>query len=386
MEDFQGVSMSLRIIENRKIKSNQRYLNNFLERFLDIPKNFKIDCEAVNISEHFSSNTTVTIRHRKPARESIYYAEAFKERDEEFYFFGLARDNVIATSNYLSQESHIVPSLVATLHLEDSSKSNIVFASDSKEYNNVILLRIDCSELNDIELDVLKNKNKITKLTEGKGFINFGAIGDFNTLRNIRNFISNVKFENQNSPYVKIVEVSIPDNYSSIKPDSNILKDRFYNFNGISPSDVDSEDVIDLNETADDVVSDGNAMPSESSVGGSAGVVEFEVLAEKESVIEFETSNDGGFVDSSSGSYKKYHFDDTDLYIEMSIGIREFFENMRIFDIFAETYDVCDLDYIEVLDMGDGLLSITAIFLIGAEENIEIIKEYFNINHFVEAG
>lgn len=70
----------------------------------------------------------------------------------------------------------------------------------------------------------------------------------------------------------------------------------------------------------------------------------------------------------------------------MSIGIREFFENMRIFDIFAETYDVCDLDYIEVLDMGDGLLSITAIFLIGAEENIEIIKEYFNINHFVEAG
>ena len=340
--------MTLKIIENRKIKSNKRSFNNFMERFHDAQKNFKIDCEAVN-ADFFSSETTVQIRHRRPARESIYYTEVFKEKDEVVYFFGLARDNVIATSNYLSQESHIVPILVANLHLEDSSKSNLVFASDSNEFNNVILLRIDCNQLDEAELSVLKNKNKITNLNEGKGFINFGAIGDFETLKNIRNFISNVKFEYDNSLYVKLIEVSVPENYNALKPDSNIVKDRFYNFYNVS-SENDSEDVIDLNDPIED---------NEKSVDDK---------------------------NSDSNLYKYYYLENNELFIEMSISKKDFFKNMQIFINFSDDYIDTDLDYIEVLDMDDELLDITIMFLIGIEENTEKIKEFFDLNGFVDKG
>ena len=43
--------MTLKIIENRKIKSNKRSFNNFMERFHDAQKNFKIDCRN-NESEY----------------------------------------------------------------------------------------------------------------------------------------------------------------------------------------------------------------------------------------------------------------------------------------------------------------------------------------------
>ena len=360
--------MTLKIIENRKIKSDQRHFNNFLERFHTTRKNFKIDCEAINVADYISSETTVTIRHRKPPSQSIYYAEVFKENNEVFYFFGLARDNVIATSNYLSQESHIIPILVASLHQEDSSKSNLVFASDSKEFNDVILLRIDCSELDEIELDVLKNKNKITKLSNGKGFINFGAIGDFNTLKNIRNFISNVKFKNENTPYVKLMEVSSPENYSAIKPDSSIVKDRFYNFNSINLSDDDLEDVIDLNETSSD--------------GESISVDDESVESE---IMGSDSSDNLKSISEDSDLFKYYYLDNDAIQIEMSICKIDFFKNMKIFNIFIDSYG-CDLDYIEVLDMGDELLNIVAIFLIGINGDIEIIKEFFNLNDFVEKG
>ena len=364
--------MTLKIIENRKIKSNKRSFNNFMERFHDAQKNFKIDCEAVN-ADFFSSETTVQIRHRRPARESIYYTEVFKEKDEVVYFFGLARDNVIATSNYLSQESHIVPILVANLHLEDSSKSNLVFASDSNEFNNVILLRIDCNQLDEAELSVLKNKNKITNLNEGKGFINFGAIGDFETLKNIRNFISNVKFEYDNSLYVKLIEVSVPENYNALKPDSNIVKDRFYNFYNVS-SENDSEDVIDLNDPIED---------NEKSVDDNEMK---EIEDQLEISIESTDLDDlGGNIinDSDSNLFKYYNLENNELFIKMSISKKDFFKIMQTFSNFSNAY-VSDLDYIEVLDMDDELLNITIIFLIGVGENIENIKEFFDLNGYIE--
>lgn len=367
--------MTLRIIENRKIKSNKKSFNNFMERFHDTTKNFKIDCEAVN-ADFFSSETTVQIRHKKPAAQSIYYTEVFKEKDEVVYFFGLARDSVIATSNYFSQESHIVPILVANLHLEDSSKSNLVFASDSNEFNNVILLRIDCSQLDEAELSVLKNKNKITNLIDGKGFINFGAIGDFETLKNIRNFISNVKFEYDNSLYVKLIEVSVPENYNALKPDSSIVKDRFYNFYNVS-SENESEDVIDLNDP----------------VGDDDKTADYEEIEEIEEKLEisFESKDlddldENETNDSDSNLYKFYYLENNELFIEMSIIKNDFFKNMQIFSNFSNTYIIPDLDYIEVLDMDDELLNITIIFSIGKEENIEKIKEFLDLNGFVDKG
>ncbi|MCQ2961507.1 MAG: hypothetical protein MJ235_04085 [archaeon] len=364
--------MTLKIIENKKIRSNKRSFDNFLERYHDTPKNFKIDCESVN-ANFFSSFSTVTIRHKKPAKDSIYYAEVFKERDETVYFFGLARDPIIAASNYLSQESHIVPILVASLHIEDSSKSNIVFASDSKEINNVILLRIDCSELNQEELDVLKNKNKITKIIDGKCFINFGPIGDFKTLKNIRNFISNVKFEYDNSLYVKIIEVSIPDNYNDLKPDNSIVKDRFYNFYNIASED-DSEDVIDINDS-DEVEEETDSVELKDTVLNSSSAVELSGSGDLNQLQNLD--------EIDSHLYKYYYIDNNDLFIEMNILKKDFFKNMQILNNFSTSY-VLDMDFIEILDMDDELLNITFIFLINSDENTKNIKSFLDLNEFIE--
>lgn len=398
--------MTLKIIENRKIKSNKKDFDNFLQRFHENKKNFKIDCEKIN-ADFFNSEAPVTIRHRKPARESIYYTEVFKEKDEAAYFFGLARDNVIASSNYLSQESHIVPILVANLHLEDSSKSNIVFARDSKEYNNVILLRIDCSQLNDVELAVLKNKNKITKLINGKGFINFGAIGDFKTIRNIRNFISNVQFAYENATYVKIIKVSIPMNYKSLKPDSNIVKDRFYNFNSISYDD-ECEDVLDPNESIENNEGTNfkyhnlddsknsvnfkyhNLNDSKNSVNHkSDSLINIESkgsnpVESEDSTGNFDSLLENSLSDSKINQYKYYFIDNNELFMEMSICKKDFFRNMEILNNLSIVSCTCSLDYIEVLDMDNELLNISLIFLIGSDESIKNIREHLNLNGFLE--
>ena len=119
--------MVLRIIKDSKIKSSQKAFERFLERFHDNEKQFTIDCESINL-DYFNSDSNVTIRHRKPSKESIYYTSIYKDKNEFTYFFGLARDPVIATSSYMDMGAQIVPKLVAILNTEDSSKSSIVFA------------------------------------------------------------------------------------------------------------------------------------------------------------------------------------------------------------------------------------------------------------------
>lgn len=428
--------MVLKIIENKKIKANQKEFNRFLERYHNNEKTFTIDCDHINL-DYFNSESYVTIRHKKPNKESIYYTSFFKEKDEITYLFGLAREPVVWTSSYMDMGAQIRPKLVAVLNLEDSSKSNIVFAEDSEEYNNVILLRIDCSQLNNDELTVLKNKNKITKLKNGKGFINFGAIGDFTTLKNIRNFISNVTFEYDNGLYAKIINVSIPINNSFTKPDSDVLKDRFYNFDKLDSDVV----VIDPNEDADD----SNQKDSEDKLNDLSGSKDYSALnndysglnkdgltlnesyslsnkdnsssnknksdlkeenssleklvkpesklnssldlvsnmiSELDSDIESSlNSNLAPIHSSSSDLYRNYLIEDNEIYLEMSISKDEFFKMMKFLYVLIDTYTLI-LNNIEVLDTGDGLLNICSSILMEDESNIKIIEAFLINNDF----
>ena len=62
------------------------------------------------------------------------------------------------------------------------------------------------------------------------------------------------------------------------------------------------------------------------------------------------------------------------------------FESKDLDDLDENETNDSDLDYIEVLDMDDELLNITIIFSIGKEENIEKIKEFLDLNGFVDKG
>lgn len=413
--------MVLKIIENKKIKANQKEFDRFLERFHNNKKTFTVDCDHINL-DYFNSESYVTIRHKKPSKDSIYYTSFFKERDEVTYLFGLARENVVCTSSYMDMGAQIRPTLVAVLNLEDSSKSTIVFAEDSEEYNNVILLRIDCSQLNNDELTVLKNKNKITKLKDGKGFINFGAIGDFTTLKNIRNFISNVTFEYDNGLYAKIINVSIPINNSFSKPDSDVLKDRFYNFDKLDSDLVvidpnedddsnkrDSEDKLnDLSDSKDNSTLDKDysglnkdnsslnknnlnlekensslekILKPESKLNSSLDLVS-NMISDLDSDIESRLNSD---LESSSSSfsdlYRNYLIEDNEIYLEMSISKDEFFKMMKFLYVLIDSYRL-ELNNIEVLDTGDGLLNICSSILMEDESNIKIIEAFLINNDF----
>ncbi|MBR5503920.1 MAG: hypothetical protein IKV87_05725 [Methanobrevibacter sp.] len=401
--------MVLKIIKNNKIKSNKKEFDRFLESYHGNPKQFTIDCDYLNI-DYFNSETNVTIRHRKPTKESIYYTSVYKEKDEITYLFGLARENVVATSSFMDMGSQIRPILVAVLNLEDSSKSTIVFAEDSDEFKNVILLRIDCGELNDEELLVLKNKNKISQLEEGKGFINFGAIGEFNTLRNIRNFISNVEFEYDNGLYAKIISVSIPINGQFAKPDSDVVKDRFYNYGKVDSSLV----VIDSNEEDDSYnesgsynedgsYNEGGSFNESSSIGeydsnNEDSSKKDDLILEKIDLVQDKVNLSLDEIDSIQEKnnlnlekeefelyepelYKNYIVDDNEIYLELSINREEFFKIMQLLNNLVDSYTL-DLDYIEVLDMGDELLNICSTILINDETTIEIIGAILKNNDF----
>lgn len=414
--------MVLKIIEDKKIKANQKEFDKFLERFHINKKTFTVDCDHINL-DYFNSESYVTIRHRKPNKESIYYTSFFKEKDEVTYLFGLAREPVVWTSSYMDMGSQIRPNLVAVLNLEDSSKSNIVFAEDSEGLKNVILLRIDCSQLNNDELTVLKNKNKITKLVDGKGFINFGAINEFNTLKNIRNFISNVQFEYDNGLYAKIINVSIPINNSFSKPDSDVLKDRFYNFDKLD-SDVividpneeeddsnqgDSEDKLnDLSDSKDYSALDkdysglnkDNSSSNKNNFNLEKENSSLEKIVKPESILntsldlvsnmiydldsDIESRLNSDLEPSSSSSsdlYRNYIIEDNEIYLEMSISKDEFFKMMRFLYILIDSYAL-ELNNIEVLDTGDGLLNICSSILMEDESNIKIIEAFLINNNF----
>ena len=377
--------MVLSIIENSKIKSNYKAFERFLENFHDNEKQFTIDCESINL-DYFNSDSNVTIRHRKPSKESIYYTSIYKDKNEFTYFFGLARDPVIATSSYMDMGAQIVPKLVAILNTEDSSKSSIVFAEDSEEFNNVILLRIDCSQLSDLELKVLKNKNRLTRLEEGKGFIKFGPIGNFNTLRNIRNFISNVDFEYDNGIYAKIINVSIPLDVHSLKPDRDVLKDRFYN-STISNSTF--EDVIDVNleEEKEDSNSSSNDLTSDSVYDSSSDEINVAKSKDYSKIVDNTSLNKDFIEDSYSDLYlfKKFIVEENEVYMEMSIPKDEFFKIMKLLHYFVDSYRFV-LDFIEVLDMDDGLLNITSSILNDDVEMIKIIEDILKKNGFDYLG
>lgn len=420
--------MTLTLVKNKQIRSNKKKFDSFLENFHENSKEFTIDCEYLNI-DFFNSESIVKVRHRKPAKDSIYYTEIYKEKDESAYFFGLGRENVIATSSYLDRGSKIRPILVAILNMEDHSKSNLVFAEDSDNYNNVILLKIDCNELTPLQLKVIKDKNKISKLNDGKGYINFGAIGDFKTLTNIRNFISNVNFVYEGLPFIKITDVSIPENYeqSNNRPNDSIVKDRFINFGKLSVSgedvfdsnELDKQDTLentkgldkqkglkssdaenslssnlngaidDLNKILDDA---DNESENESSDVFESNTIDIEISDENQgtgksisdSIPSCEDENEG-ILNEELNLYKCYSIYDMDILFDLSIYRKDFFEIIQFMRNIVDLYDV-SLDQIEVLDMDDDILNISIKIHADEYESIDLINRILNKKGFTNLG
>ncbi len=401
--------MVVSILKNKDIKSNKKKFDDFLEAFHDCSKDFTIDCQSLNV-DYFNSETMVTIRHRKPAKESIYYVETYKERDELAYFFGLARENTVATSNFFTRGSQIHPILVAILNLNDSSKSNLLFASDPEEKNTIVMLRIDLNLLDEVELSVLKEKNRIIELEDKKAFISFGPIGYLNTLTNIRNFISNVEFEYDNSLFIKISKVSIPENFTA-------SRNGFLNFK--------REKVIDLNEIEDNANSDSNGLNLKNSKENAADErseiegdfisdnsgFKFEKDLNSEQVLEIDSaiSSDSALEDDlglSSGSaledddldsslldeydlendlYKLFTIYEDSIYIEISMDVKNFLKLTNFINNLIEMFSsICELDFIEVFDMGGGILNISLNISIDDDEIIDLIKGILNKNDFIE--
>lgn len=398
--------MTLTLIRNREIRSNKKKLDTFLENFHDNYKEFTIDCEALNV-DFFNSESIVKIRHRKPVKDSIYYAETYKDKNESAYFFGLGRENVIATSSYLDRGSQIKPILVAILNIEDSSKSNLVFAEDSGEINNVILLRIDCSQLSDLELRVLKDKNKISRLDHGKGFINFGAIGDFRTLTNIRNFISNVQFEFEDVPFIKIVSVSLPENYNelNVKPEGSIVKDRFINFGKLSLSGeevidsnqidesrkIDSSeknaDATEINDAIDENLNEEpSTLSSDSDFNSNSNSIDLSGLIESEDLNLMNSSNsivESELLDDEENLFKLFYIDEDSIFFELSIHKDDFFKTIRFINNIVDLTYAYELDLIEVIDMGDDILNMSLSIQINDEEAIDLINRILIKNDYV---
>lgn len=400
--------MTLTLIKNKDIKSNKKKFDSFLENFHENYKEFTIDCESLNV-DYFNSETIVKIRHRRPVKDSIYYAETYKSKNEAAYFFGLGRENVIATSSYLNRGSQIKPILVAILNLEDSSKSNLVFAEDSNEFNNVVLLRIDCNILTDLELKVLKDKNKISRLDDGKGYINFGAIGDFRTLTNIRNFISNVEFVYEENTFIKISKVSIPENYANFnnKLSDSIVKDRFINFGKLSLS---GDEVIDSNEMempdssnndakenlisseVNDAINDINSIleedldveSKESKITVSVSTKDDNSLVsmvdEGDSLVSIEDNYENDFKEENL--YKLFSIDENSILLELSIYRKKFFEMIQFIKNIVDLCGICKLDHIEVIDMGDEILNISLTISMNDTQSIDLINHILIKNGF----
>ena len=400
--------MTLTLIKNKDIKSNKKKFDSFLENFHENYKEFTIDCESLNV-DYFNSETIVKIRHRKPVKDSIYYAETYKSKNEAAYFFGLGRENVIATSSYLNRGSQIKPILVAILNLEDSSKSNLVFAEDSNEFNNVVLLRIDCNILTDLELKVLKDKNKISRLDDGKGYINFGAIGDFRTLTNIRNFISNVEFVYEENTFIKISKVSIPENYANFnnKLSDSIVKDRFINFGKFSLS---GDEVIDSNEMempdssnydangnlisseVSDAINDINSIleedsdvkSKESKINVSVSTKDDDSLVsmddDGDSLVSIEDNFENDF--NEENLYKLFSIDENSILLELSIYRKKFFEMIQFIKNIVDLCGICQLDHIEVIDMGDEILNISLTISMNDTQSIDLINHILIKNGF----
>ncbi|ADC47089.1 hypothetical protein mru_1239 [Methanobrevibacter ruminantium M1] len=106
------------------------------------------------------------------------------------------------------------------------------------------------------------------------------------------------------------------------------------------------------------------------------------MISDLDSDIESRLNSD---LESSSSSfsdlYRNYLIEDNEIYLEMSISKDEFFKMMKFLYVLIDSYRL-ELNNIEVLDTGDGLLNICSSILMEDESNIKIIEAFLINNDF----
>ena len=375
--------MGFGLIPDKDIPKYKKKLDKFFEDYLDIEREFTIDCESLNV-DFYNSESMTTIRYRKPNRESIYVTQIFKESDESAYFFGLARENTVATSSHLNRGDQIHPLLVTTLNTSNKSNSGLVFAQNMDNYQIVLLMRIDCSELDDLEIKVLREKNNIVSFKNKKGFINFGKVGNFYMLKDIRNFISNVTIVNENKPYVKVTKVDIPEEYQSIVNSTKLINKSIYEKLTKSPSltfglDTNEEkdeiqEEIEIQEESNELIIENVEDSINNIKNNSLGNKVFEDSLDEDEFGENKISSD-------EINYKNYYFEDNILYIESSIPKNELFLVLNsIFNI--SNLVSLELNDIQIIPNINDNIDINIEILFN-NEDVEFIETYLNKLNFL---
>ncbi len=219
------------------------YFNNIFKDF----GRFYINPEIYNIDGLYS----LDISFNELGGPGIYYSKITLSDTEFLYFIGLDSDDVIKNNKLINFDDFIYPNFSIKLNF-NYNESGIVFGSEDGQL--VLLMHIDFDSLNRDEISRLNEKSNIEEI-DNSFFINFGSFeeeSDYSLLRNIRNFISNVKIRKNNFSSIDLTTVRLP---RSDLPKENIdfeFNTEKYNYCMICGEKID--ETYDFNPQMRDVV------------------------------------------------------------------------------------------------------------------------------------
>lgn len=213
--------MSIRLIQEN-ISEHFNNLEKYFQTIFSSFGRFYINPEEIHLDNIFY----LDIFFNETGEKSIYYSNT-SFYNKELFYFGLDSNPLIKNNKLINFENYISPQLILSFNLDSSNESGIVFGLEN---NNIFLLSpIDFSALNDDDVSILKEMNKI-ELIGGQYFINFGKFDEgISLLRNIRNFLSHFHIDNTIFNYIKLLpkeSVFSPEKIDST--DKNTIKKNNY--------------------------------------------------------------------------------------------------------------------------------------------------------------
>ena len=142
-----------------------------------------------------------------------------------------------------------------------------------------------------------------------------------------------------------------------------------------------------MEEEKEDSNSSSNDLTSDSVYDSSSDEINVAKSKDYSKIVDNTSLNKDSIEDSYSelDLYKKFIVEGDEVYMEMSIPKAEFFKIMKLLHSFVDSYRFV-LDFIEVLDMDDGLLNITSSILNDDVEMIKIIEDILKKNGFDYLG
>ena len=179
-------------------------LDNYFDNIFNDFGRFYINPENFNIDGLYS----LDILFNEIGESSIYYSKIMVSDTKFLYFFGLDSEDVVKNNKLINFDDFINPNFAITLDF-DYETSGMVFALE--EGDLVLLMQIDYNSLTREEISRLEDKSNIEKIGD-TSFINFGSFndGDRSFLRKIKNFIANVKIQNNTFDLISLSTVRLP--------------------------------------------------------------------------------------------------------------------------------------------------------------------------------